>query len=58
MPSTRVGPVITATTRNHIQEYIAKGQQEAKLALSVPVAEVGYFVFPTIFTWKPQCYDR
>ncbi|RMH63642.1 MAG: aldehyde dehydrogenase family protein, partial [Cyanobacteria bacterium J003] len=53
LPSTRVGPVVTAAARDRIQEYIAKGQQEAELALSVPVPEVGYFVSPTIFTNVP-----
>ncbi|MFN3679080.1 L-glutamate gamma-semialdehyde dehydrogenase [Thermosynechococcus sp.] len=53
LPSTRVGPVVTAAARDRIQEYIAKGQQEAELALSVPVPSVGYFVSPTIFTNVP-----
>ncbi|QEQ00558.1 L-glutamate gamma-semialdehyde dehydrogenase [Thermosynechococcus sp. CL-1] len=53
LPSTRVGPVVTAAARDRIQEYIAKGQREAELTLSVPVPEVGYFVSPTIFTNVP-----
>lgn len=53
LPSTRVGPVVTAAARDRIQEYIAKGQREAELALSVPVPQVGYFVSPTIFTNVP-----
>lgn len=52
-PSTRVGPVITAAARDRIQEYIAKGQQEADLAFSGTVPEEGYFVPPTIFTNVP-----
>lgn len=49
-PSTTVGPVVTASARDRIQEYIAKGHQEAQLALEVPAPETGYFVGPTIFT--------
>jgi RHH-type proline utilization regulon transcriptional repressor/proline dehydrogenase/delta 1-pyrroline-5-carboxylate dehydrogenase len=49
-PSTQVGPVVDATAQQRIKEYIAKGEQEAQVALSMPVPEKGYFVSPTIFT--------
>ncbi len=49
-PSTQVGPVIDSKARDRIREYIAKGKQEAKLALEMEAPEGGYFVPPTIFT--------
>jgi RHH-type proline utilization regulon transcriptional repressor/proline dehydrogenase/delta 1-pyrroline-5-carboxylate dehydrogenase len=49
-PSTQVGPVIDAAAQKRIQEYIAKGKQEATLALEMDVPTSGYFVSPTIFT--------
>jgi RHH-type proline utilization regulon transcriptional repressor/proline dehydrogenase/delta 1-pyrroline-5-carboxylate dehydrogenase len=49
-PSTQVGPVIDSSARDRIQEYIAKGKQEAKLALEMEAPEGGYFISPTIFT--------
>lgn len=48
-PSTRVGPVIDSTAQARIQDYIAKGKQEANLVLEMPVPTTGYFVSPTIF---------
>ncbi|MGK7917483.1 MAG: L-glutamate gamma-semialdehyde dehydrogenase [Prochloraceae cyanobacterium] len=50
LPSSQVGPVIDATARDRIQEYIAKGRSEAKVALEMEVPDNGYFVAPTIFT--------
>jgi RHH-type proline utilization regulon transcriptional repressor/proline dehydrogenase/delta 1-pyrroline-5-carboxylate dehydrogenase len=50
LPSTQVGPVIDATARDRIQDYIAKGKQEAEVALEMEAPENGYFVGPTIFT--------
>ncbi|MEQ8541924.1 MAG: L-glutamate gamma-semialdehyde dehydrogenase [Coleofasciculus sp. D1-CHI-01] len=50
LPSTQVGPVIDATARNRIQDYIEKGRQEAEIAVECQVPETGYFVSPTIFT--------
>jgi RHH-type proline utilization regulon transcriptional repressor/proline dehydrogenase/delta 1-pyrroline-5-carboxylate dehydrogenase len=50
VPSTQVGPVIDSSARDRIQEYIAKGKQEAKLALEMEAPEGGYFIPPTIFT--------
>ncbi len=50
LPSTQVGPVIDATARNRIQDYIEKGRQEAEIAVECEVPETGYFVSPTIFT--------
>lgn len=49
-PSTKVGPVIDATAQARIKEYIAKGNEQSTLALSMDVPDTGYFVGPTIFT--------
>ncbi|MEM6596715.1 MAG: L-glutamate gamma-semialdehyde dehydrogenase [Cyanobacteria bacterium P01_C01_bin.69] len=49
-PSTKVGPVIDAAAQKNIREYIAKGKEEATLALELPSPEPGYFVGPVIFT--------
>ncbi|MGF1569142.1 MAG: L-glutamate gamma-semialdehyde dehydrogenase [Nodosilinea sp.] len=49
-PGTKVGPVVDAAAQAKIKEYIAKGQQEATLALHMPAPETGYFVGPTVFT--------
>ncbi len=49
-PSTKVGPVIDAAAQKKIREYIAKGKEEATLALELPSPEPGYFVGPVIFT--------
>lgn len=49
-PSTQVGPVIDSSARDRIQEYIAKGKQEAKIALEMEAPAGGYFIPPTIFT--------
>ncbi len=48
--ATTVGPVINAAARDRIREYIAKGQQEAEVALEMPSPEPGYFIGPVIFT--------
>ncbi len=50
LPSTQVGPVIDATARDRIQEYIEKGRKEAEVALELPALENGYFIGPTIFS--------
>ncbi len=49
-PATRVGPVIDAAAQKNIQGYIAKGKEEATLALELSAPEKGYFVGPVIFT--------
>jgi len=49
-PSTQVGPVVDATARDRIREYIESGKQEGKLVLEMEAPEVGYFVGPTIFS--------
>lgn len=54
LPSTQVGPVIDATARDRIREYIEKGRQEAEVALEIPVSDSGYFVSPTIFSNVPS----
>jgi len=54
-PSTQVGPVIDAKARDRIREYIAKGKEEATLAIEMPSPEPGYFVGPTVFAdVKPE----
>jgi RHH-type proline utilization regulon transcriptional repressor/proline dehydrogenase/delta 1-pyrroline-5-carboxylate dehydrogenase len=50
LPSTKVGPVIDAQAQNRIQAYIAKGKEEATVALEMSAPTTGYFVGPTIFT--------
>lgn len=55
-PGTIIGPVIDAEARKRIEEYIAIGKQEAKLALAVPLgnlANAGHFVAPHIFVDVP-----
>jgi RHH-type proline utilization regulon transcriptional repressor/proline dehydrogenase/delta 1-pyrroline-5-carboxylate dehydrogenase len=52
-PGTQVGPVIDATARDRILEYIAKGKAEATLALATEVPPEGYFISPTIFSNVP-----
>ena len=49
-PSAKVGPVIDATARDRIRNYIEKGRSEAEVALEMPAPETGYFIGPTIFT--------
>ncbi|MFK8182560.1 MAG: L-glutamate gamma-semialdehyde dehydrogenase [Phormidesmis sp.] len=49
-PATRVGPVIDGAAQQKIKEYIAKGKEEATLALEMNTPEKGYFVGPVIFT--------
>ncbi|NEO39324.1 MAG: L-glutamate gamma-semialdehyde dehydrogenase [Moorea sp. SIOASIH] len=48
-PSTQVGPVIDATARDRIREYLEKGRQEANVALEMPAPDTGYFIGPVIF---------
>jgi len=52
-PATQVGPVIDAAAQQKIREYIAKGKEEATLALELPAPEQGYFVGPVIFSDVP-----
>lgn len=52
-PATQVGPVVNGAARDRIREFIAKGKQEAELALASPAPEAGYFVGPVIFTQVP-----
>ncbi len=49
-PSTQIGPVVDDKARQGILAYIAKGKEEAEVALEVDVPDEGYFVSPTIFT--------
>ena len=49
-PSIQVGPVIDASAKEKISEYIEKGKQESQLALEMSVPEGGYYVPPTIFS--------
>lgn len=48
--STQVGPVVDATAKDRIREYIEKGRQEAEVALEMPAPDTGYFVGPVIFS--------
>ncbi len=48
-PASKVGPVIDATARDRIREYIDQGKLECELALEMPAPEGGFFVGPTIF---------
>jgi RHH-type proline utilization regulon transcriptional repressor/proline dehydrogenase/delta 1-pyrroline-5-carboxylate dehydrogenase len=52
-PSTQVGPVIDASARDRIREYIEAGRQEAKVALEMPAPDTGYFIGPVIFKDVP-----
>ncbi|HEY9709469.1 MAG TPA: L-glutamate gamma-semialdehyde dehydrogenase, partial [Oculatellaceae cyanobacterium] len=49
-PSTQVGPVVDATARDRIREYIEKGRQEAEVALEMSAPDTGYFIGPVIFS--------
>ncbi|VEP15695.1 Bifunctional proline dehydrogenase/delta-1-pyrroline-5-carboxylate dehydrogenase [Hyella patelloides LEGE 07179] len=49
-PSIQVGPVIDASAKEKILQYITIGKQESQLALEVSVPEGGYYVSPTIFS--------
>jgi len=49
-PSTQVGPVIDATARDRMREYIEIGRQEAEVALEMSAPDTGYFVGPVIFS--------
>ncbi|AFY95997.1 L-glutamate gamma-semialdehyde dehydrogenase [Chamaesiphon minutus] len=47
---TKLSAVIDAAAQANIQRYIEIGKESAKLALSMPVPEGGYYVSPTIFS--------
>lgn len=49
-PKTQVGPVIDATARDRIRDYISKGKAEAQTALELSAPDTGYFVGPVIFS--------
>jgi RHH-type proline utilization regulon transcriptional repressor/proline dehydrogenase/delta 1-pyrroline-5-carboxylate dehydrogenase len=52
-PGCAVGPVIDDEARRRVLDYVAKGQQEARLAYAGDVgalADEGYYVAPHIFT--------
>jgi RHH-type proline utilization regulon transcriptional repressor/proline dehydrogenase/delta 1-pyrroline-5-carboxylate dehydrogenase len=49
LPSIQVGPVIDATARDRIRNYISKGKQESEVALEMESPENGYFIGPIIF---------
>ena len=54
LPSTQVGPVIDATARDRIREYIEQGRAEANVALEMPLdSDTGYFIGPVIFSEVP-----
>ncbi len=55
-PGCGVGPIIDAEARARILDFIAKGNQEARLAYAGdvgPLAEEGYYVAPHIFADVP-----
>ncbi|MCF2972175.1 L-glutamate gamma-semialdehyde dehydrogenase [Synechococcus sp. Nb3U1] len=49
-PSTQVGPVIDAEAQTRLHQAIASAQAYARLELSLPVPEQGYYVGPTLFS--------
>ncbi len=49
-PRFRLGPVIDQEARARIERYVARGQQQSKLALRREVPAQGFFVGPAIFT--------
>ncbi len=49
-PSVQIGPVIDATARDRILAYIAQGETESELALTMAIPDGGYYVPPTIFS--------
>ncbi len=51
-PGTFMGPVIEATAHDRMQQMIAQGKKDAKLALEMDCTHLGdgYFIGPTIFT--------
>jgi len=53
LPSTQVGPVIDAKSRDRIRDYINKGKESAELALELSAPDTGYFIGPTIFAEVP-----
>lgn len=54
LPSTQVGPVIDATARDRIREYIEQGKAEAQVELELPAPDTGYFIGPAIFSEVPR----
>jgi len=50
LASTQVGPVIDASARDRIREYIEKGRAESKAVLEMPAPDQGYFIGPVIFS--------
>ena len=49
-PSIQVGPVIDASAKEKISQYIEKGKESSTLAHTMSVPEGGYYVPPTIFS--------
>ncbi len=49
LPETKVSAVIDGKAQAKIQQFIEQGKTTARLVLSVPVPNTGYFVSPTIF---------
>jgi RHH-type transcriptional regulator, proline utilization regulon repressor / proline dehydrogenase / delta 1-pyrroline-5-carboxylate dehydrogenase len=48
-PTVQMASVIDQTARDRILEYVAQGQEQSELALSMPIPEGGYYISPTIF---------
>lgn len=49
-PGVQMGPVVDGSAQAKIREYIAKGKEEATIALEMAAPETGYFVGPVIFS--------
>ncbi len=50
LPDTKISAVIDATAQAKIQSYLDRGKETAKLALTMPVPEGGFYASPTIFS--------
>ena len=49
-PRNTVGPLIDATGKKRVEEYIALGKKEAKCVLEMDAPQEGFFVGPVIFS--------
>ncbi len=49
LPETKVSAVIDGKAQAKIQQFIEQGKATARLVLSLPVPDTGYYVSPTIF---------
>jgi RHH-type proline utilization regulon transcriptional repressor/proline dehydrogenase/delta 1-pyrroline-5-carboxylate dehydrogenase len=49
-PRNTVGPLIDATAKKRVEEYVRLGKREAKCVLEMDAPQEGYFVGPVIFS--------